>query len=208
MQAMIREGVAGVHFEDQLASVKKCGHLGGKVIVPTQEFIAKLVSARLAADVMGVDTLIIARTDAVAVEGFDRAIARAARYREAGADMLFIEAPREHAELGRIAALMGKTAPLMANMVEGGKTPLMPASELQELGFAFVIFPGAIVRVLAKAAEELYGALKTQGSTEAFRPRMFDFEALNRLIGTPEALARGKQYEGLEPAPVRKTEQR
>jgi 2-methylisocitrate lyase-like PEP mutase family enzyme len=83
----------------------------------------------------------------------------------------------------------------------------MPASELQELGFAFVIFPGAIVRVLAKAAEEFYGALKTQGSTETFRPRMFDFEALNRLIGTPEALTRGKNYEGLEPAPVRKTEQ-
>jgi len=83
----------------------------------------------------------------------------------------------------------------MANMVEGGKTPLMPASDLQALGFAFVIFPGAIVRALAKAAEEFYGSLKASGSTEPFRPRMFDFDALNRLIGTPDMLARGKRYE-------------
>jgi 2-methylisocitrate lyase-like PEP mutase family enzyme len=85
--------------------------------------------------------------------------------------------------------------PLMANMVEGGKTQLLPASDLQALGFAFVIFPGAIVRALAKAAEEFYGSLKAHGSTDPFRPRMFEFEALNRLIGTPEMLARGKQYE-------------
>ena len=83
----------------------------------------------------------------------------------------------------------------MANMVEGGKTPMLAASELETLGFAFVIFPGAIVRALAKAAEEFYGSLKAHGSTEPFRARMFDFDALNRLIGTPDMLARGKQYE-------------
>ena len=83
----------------------------------------------------------------------------------------------------------------MANMVEGGKTPLMPAADLQALGFAFVIFPGAIVRALAKAAEEFYASLKAHGSTEPFRQRMFDFDALNRLIGTPAMLARGKHYE-------------
>ena len=114
--------------------------------------------------------------------------------------MLFIEAPRERAELGRIGALMGKATPLMANMVEGGKTPVLPASELEALGFAFVIFPGAIVRALAKAAEEFYGSLKEHGSTEAFRARMFDFNALNELIGTPEMLERGKRYEAA-PAP-------
>jgi 2-methylisocitrate lyase-like PEP mutase family enzyme len=146
------------------------------------------------------DTLIIARTDAVAVEGFDRAIARAALYREAGADMLFIEAPRERAELGRIGALMGKATPLMANMVEGGKTPILSADELQKLGFALIIFPGAIVRALAKTAEEFYGSLNTNGTTAQFRARMFDFGELNDLIGTPEMLARGKQY-GTPPAP-------
>jgi 2-methylisocitrate lyase-like PEP mutase family enzyme len=108
--------------------------------------------------------------------------------------MLFIEAPRKRDELSRIGASMGSATPLMANMVEGGKTPLMASSELQDLGFAFVIFPGAIVRALAKAAEDFYGSLKAHGSTEPFRSRMFDFDALNRLIGTPEMLERGKRY--------------
>jgi len=90
---------------------------------------------------------------------------------------------------------MGKAAPLMANMVEGGKTPILSADELQKLGFAFVIFPGAIVRVLAKAAQEFYGSLRANGTTGPFRARMVDFDALNALIGTPEMLARGKQYE-------------
>ena len=87
----------------------------------------------------------------------------------------------------------------MANMVEGGKTPILPASELEALGFALVIFPGAIVRTLAKAAEDFYTSLKSHGSTDPFRARMFDFDALNRLIGTPEMLELGKRYAGDEP---------
>ncbi len=187
-----RAGAGAIQLEDQ-DFPKRCGHLDGKTLIAAPDMVGKIkaaVDSRHAGD-----TLIIARTDAVAVEGFERAIARAALYREAGADMLFIEAPRERAELGRIGALMGKAAPLMANMVEGGKTPVLPASELQALGFAFVIFPGAIVRALAKAAEDFYGVLKTHGTTEPFRARMFDFDALNDLIGTAEMLARGKQYE-------------
>jgi 2-methylisocitrate lyase-like PEP mutase family enzyme len=86
----------------------------------------------------------------------------------------------------------------MANMVEGGKTPILAASELQALGFSFVIFPGGIVRALAKAAEEFYGSLKANGSTDRFRSRMFDFDALNRLIGTPEMLELGKHYAALD----------
>jgi 2-methylisocitrate lyase-like PEP mutase family enzyme len=192
-----RAGANAIQIEDQ-DFPKRCGHLDDKALIPAQEMVGKIkaaVDSRAAAD-----TLIIARTDAVAVEGFERAITRAALYREAGADMLFIEAPRERAELGRIGALLGKTVPLMANMVEGGKTPVLPASELQALGFAFVIFPGAIVRALAKAAEEFYGSLKAHGNTDAFRARMFDFDALNDVIGTADLLARGKQYE-LSPAP-------
>ena len=88
----------------------------------------------------------------------------------------------------------------MVNMVEGGKTPVLPAAELEALGFALVIFPGAVVRTLAKAAEEFYGSLKAHGTTEPFRARMFDFDGLNRLIGTPEMLARGKRYEREFPA--------
>jgi 2-methylisocitrate lyase-like PEP mutase family enzyme len=192
-----RAGANAIQIEDQ-DFPKRCGHLDDKALIPAQEMVGKIkaaVDSRATAD-----TLIIARTDAVAVEGFERAIARAALYREAGADMLFIEAPRERSELGRIGALLGQTVPLMANMVEGGKTPVLPASELQALGFAFVIFPGAIVRALAKAAEEFYGSLKAHGSTDPFRPRMFDFDALNDVIGTADLLARGKQYES-SPAP-------
>jgi 2-methylisocitrate lyase-like PEP mutase family enzyme len=187
-----RAGANAIQLEDQ-DFPKRCGHLDDKTLIAVAEMAGKIkaaVDARASAD-----TLIIARTDAVAVEGFDRAIARAALYREAGADMLFIEAPRERAELGRIGALMGEATPLMANMVEGGKTPILSADELQKLGFAFVIFPGAIVRALAKAAQEFYGSLRSNGTTTPFRPRMFDFEALNDLIGTPEMLARGKQYD-------------
>jgi 2-methylisocitrate lyase-like PEP mutase family enzyme len=121
---------------------------------------------------------------------------RAAIFREAGADVLFIEAPRRREELSRIGARFGKSAPLLANMVEGGKTPILPASELETLGFALVIFPGGIVRALAKTAEEFYNLLNAHGTTEPFRPRMFDFETINRLIGTPDMLERGARYAG------------
>ena len=94
------------------------------------------------------ETLVIARTDAVAVEGFERAIERATRYREAGADMLFVEAPKARDELTRMVAAFGASLPLMANMVEGGKTPPLSAAELEAIGFALVIFPGGIVRAL------------------------------------------------------------
>ena len=187
-----RAGANAIQLEDQ-DFPKRCGHLDDKTLIPAPEMAGKIkaaVGSRASAD-----TLIIARTDAVAVEGFDRAIARAALYREVGADMLFIEAPRQRVELGRVSTLMGKSAPLMVNMVEGGKTPLLSADQLQQLGFAFVIFPGAIVRALAKAAEEFYGSLRSNGTTAPFRARMFDFDALNELVGTPEMLARGKQYE-------------
>ncbi|MDE1971779.1 MAG: isocitrate lyase/phosphoenolpyruvate mutase family protein [Hyphomicrobiales bacterium] len=187
-----RAGANAIQIEDQQFP-KRCGHLDDKTLISADEMAGKI---RAATDARAsTDTLIIARTDAVAVEGFDRAVARAALYRESGADVLFIEAPRERSELSRIGALRGKATPLMANMVEGGKTPILPANELQDIGFAIVIFPGAIVRVLAKAAEEFYGSLKSNGTTSAFRSRMFDFEALNDLIGTTQMLARGKQYE-------------
>jgi 2-methylisocitrate lyase-like PEP mutase family enzyme len=187
-----RAGANAIQLEDQ-DFPKRCGHLDEKRLIPAPEMAGKIkaaVDSRASAD-----TLIVARTDAIAVEGFDRAIARATLYREAGADMLFIEAPRERTELGRIGTLMGKATPLMANMVEGGKTPILSADELQKLGYAFVIFPGGIVRALAKTAQDFYGSLKSNGTTAPFRARMFDFDALNELIGTPEMLARGKRYE-------------
>ena len=197
-----RAGANAIQIEDQ-DFPKRCGHLDDKTLIPAGEMAGKI---KAAVDVRrSRDTLIIARTDAVAVEGFDRAVTRATLYREAGADMLFIEAPRERAELGRIGALMGKATPLMANMVEGGKTPMLSAQELQDLGFALVIFPGAIVRALARTAEDFYGSLKVHGTTEPFRGRMFDFNSLNSLIGTPEMLERGKRYEAAAAPRIKKT---
>jgi len=197
-----RVGANAIQIEDQ-DFPKRCGHLDDKTLVPAQEMAGKIkaaVDARTRRD-----TLIIARTDAVAGEGIDRAVARAEFYREAGADMLFIEAPRQRDQLGRIGARLGKSVPLMDNMVEGGKTPMLPASELEGLGFALVIFPGAVVRTLAKAAEDFYTSLKTHSSTDPFRGRMFDFDTLNRLIGTPEMLERGKRYAGTKAPPGRST---
>jgi 2-methylisocitrate lyase-like PEP mutase family enzyme len=204
-----RAGAGAIQIEDQ-DFPKRCGHLDDKALIPAEEMAGKIkaaVDARTSSA-----TLVIARTDAVAVEGFDRALARSELYREAGADVLFIEAPRQRDELTRINARLGKSAfksvPLMVNMVEGGKTPMLPAGELESLGFSLVIFPGAIVRTLAKAAEDFYGSLKSHNSTEPFRTRMFDFDALNRLIGTPEMLERGKRYAGTEPQPGRTSGQR
>jgi 2-methylisocitrate lyase-like PEP mutase family enzyme len=151
------------------------------------------------------ETLVIARTDAVAVEGFDRAIERALAYREAGADVLFVEAPKAREDLMRIVATLGTEVPLMANMVEGGKTPPLSGAELEEIGFALVIFPGGIVRAIAKTMQDYYASLATHGTTEPFRARMFDFHKLNGLIGTPELIARGAAYETPTPPATKVT---
>jgi 2-methylisocitrate lyase-like PEP mutase family enzyme len=192
VRAFERAGANAVQIEDQTFP-KRCGHLDDKSLISADEMAGKIKAAADARH--SADTLIIARTDAVAVEGFDRAIARAGQYREAGAEMLFVEAPKARDELEKITKALGDAVPLMANMVEGGKTPPMQAAELEKLGFALVIFPGGIVRALGKAAEEYYVSLATHGSTEPFRARMHDFDSLNAVIGTPEMLARGKQYE-------------
>jgi 2-methylisocitrate lyase-like PEP mutase family enzyme len=187
-----RMGANAIQLEDQTFP-KRCGHLDGKALIAADEMCGKLgaaVDARQSRE-----TLIIARTDAVAVEGFERAIERAARYRAAGADMLFVEAPKTRDELARITATLGEGGPLMANMVEGGKTPVLLASELEAIGFALAIFPGGIVRALAQTAAEFYASLAHHGTTEPFRNRMLDFEGINELVGTAEMLALGKRYD-------------
>jgi 2-methylisocitrate lyase-like PEP mutase family enzyme len=191
MRLFERAGARAIQLEDQ-AFPKRCGHLDDKTLIPPEEMIGKLKAALDAR--RSRETLVIARTDAVAVEGFDRAVARAVSYRDAGADILFIEAPKTRAELQRIAPVVSNV-PLMANMVEGGKTPPLNATELEAIGFSLVIFPGAIVRVLARAADEFYTALAAKGTSEPFQNRMYDFTALNEVIGTPEMIALGKQYE-------------
>jgi 2-methylisocitrate lyase-like PEP mutase family enzyme len=141
------------------------------------------------------ETLIIARTDAIAVEGFAAALDRAGRYAEAGADVLFVEAPRDLAQMREIVATLGARAPLMANMVEGGDTPISTGAALGEIGFRLVIFPGGIVRAIARTARDYYASLAANGSNKPFADRMFDFNGLNALIGTPEMLEAGSRYE-------------
>ena len=187
-----RAGATAIQLEDQ-DFPKRCGHLDGKALIAAAEMCAKI---RAAVDARhSRETLIVARTDAVAVEGFERAVERARLYSEAGADVLFVEAPRTKDDLIRVVSALGNRAPLLANMVEGGKTPTLPADELEALGFALVIFPGAIVRALGHMAREFYSSLATHGSNEPFRARMLDFAGINDLVGTSEMIELGKRYE-------------
>ena len=188
-----RAGANAIQIEDQVFP-KRCGHLDGKTLISAAEMVGKIEAATDARSSQ--DTLIVARTDAIAVEGFDRAVERAQLFHEAGADVLFIEAPRHRDELARIGARFSKSVPLLANMVEGGKTPVLPADELEALGFAIVIFAAGVVRAQAKTAEEFYASLRKHGSAQPFHARMFDFDGLNGLLGTPEMLERGLRYQG------------
>ncbi|MEQ9815156.1 MAG: isocitrate lyase/PEP mutase family protein [Azospirillaceae bacterium] len=194
-----RAGAAALQFEDQTYP-KRCGHLRDKSLIPAAEMAGKIaacVDARQSAD-----TLVIARTDAIAVEGFAAAIERAGRYLEAGADVLFVEAPTDRAQMQKVVQALGDRVPLMANMVEGGQTPLTTATDLEGLGYSLVIFPGGIVRAIARTARDYYASLKSAGSNVPFRERMFDFEALNLLLGTQEMLEVGERYaEGAQDRP-------
>jgi 2-methylisocitrate lyase-like PEP mutase family enzyme len=184
-------GASAIQLEDQ-AFPKRCGHLDEKALISGAQMAGKI---RAALDARRSEaTLVIARTDAIAVEDFERAIERAHSYKEAGADVLFVEAPKTRVELQRIPPVLADV-PLMANMVEGGKTPPLSAAELEALGFALVIFPGGIVRALARVATDYYNSLSEHGTTASFRDRMLDFDGLNELIGTPDMLALGKTYE-------------
>ena len=187
-----RSGAAAIQIEDQ-SFPKRCGHLDGKVLIKTDEMVGKVKAAVDARKTS--DTLIIARTDARAVEGLQEAIDRAHIYEEAGADILFIEAPRSVDELKVIRKSFHLNTPLLANMVEGGKTPVKTADDLKSLGFNIVIFPGGAVRAATFQLQEYYAGLLENGSNAEFSKRMHDFDSLNAVIGTPELLSIGKKYE-------------
>ena len=187
-----RAGAAAIQIEDQ-SFPKRCGHLDGKVLIKKDEMVGKVKAAVDSRKTS--DTLIIARTDARAVEGLQEAIDRAHAYHEAGADVLFIEAPRSVDELKRIRKSFDLNIPLLANMVEGGKTPVKTANDLKSLGFNIVIFPGGAVRAATFQLQEYYAGLLENGSNSEFSKRMHDFDSLNAVIGTPELLNIGKKYE-------------
>lgn len=192
VQVLERAGASAIQFEDQTLP-KRCGHLDGKTIVPVAEMAGKI---RAAVDARrNADTLVIARTDAVAVEGLEPALERAERYAEAGADVLFVEALRTRADMTTALERLSGRAPMLANMVEGGKTPVLPSAELQALGYSIAIFPGGTVRALSFALRGYLASLREQGTTMPWLPQMLSFDALNDVIGTPEMLALGKRYE-------------
>lgn len=191
VRAFERAGAAMIQLEDQ-SFPKRCGHLAGKSLLSVREMCGKLRAALDARH--DADTLILARTDAVAVEGLDAAIERADAYLACGVDALFIEAVVSAADMDRICGRFGARVPLLANMVEGGKTPIQSASELGDRGYRIVIYPGGTVRFLSRQLQRYFAGLKTDGSTRAFMEEMNDFDALNRLIGTPQLLEAGRRY--------------
>lgn len=187
-----REGANAIQLEDQ-AFPKRCGHLRGKTLISCEEMVGKLkaaVDARRSSE-----TLIIGRTDAIAVDGIDDAIERAVAYQEAGADIVFVEGFRSDEHVARIMQALGGKVPLMANMVEGGDTPIDPAQTLYEKGFSLVIFPGGLARALTFAMQGYFAALKQTGTTDSWRSQMLSFTELNDVLQTPAVLALGQRYE-------------
>ena len=186
-----RAGAAAIQIEDQ-SLPKRCGHLDGKTLVNAVEMNGKIKAALDARS--NNDTVIIARTDAIGVEGYELAMERAAGFVESGADILFIEAFQNVKQIAGAVERFGNQIPLLVNMVEGGKTPMLPAAELETMGFSVVIFPGGLVRAIAHTAEQYFSSLNEMGSTRDYQNKMFDFEELNELLGTDRILEAGKQY--------------
>jgi 2-methylisocitrate lyase-like PEP mutase family enzyme len=191
VRGLERAGAAMIQLEDQTFP-KRCGHLDGKSVVPVDEMCGKLRAALDARRDAG--TLILARTDAFAVEGLDSALDRAEAYLRCGADALFIEALRSPEQMDAACQRFASRVPLLANMVEGGQTPLQSAAELGARGFRLVIFPGGTARAVAHTLQAYYASLHAHGSSAPMREHMLDFDGLNALIGTPELLALGKLY--------------
>lgn len=188
-RAFERAGVAAFHLEDQTFP-KKCGHYDDKGIVPATEMVQKLKAVRDA--LHDDDFVVIARTDAIAVEGFAAAIDRASAYLEAGADVIFVEAPTTEAEIEAIAKRLPGWK--LINMFEGGKTPLLPAPRLEALGYHLVIIPSDTQRAAIKAMQRVLGAIAQDGSSAALRADMVTFKEREAVIGTADYLDRSKRH--------------
>ncbi|MFM9885469.1 MAG: oxaloacetate decarboxylase [Burkholderiales bacterium] len=188
VQGYERAGVAAIHIEDQVMP-KRCGHLMGKQLVPPEEMVAKIkaaIDARTDPDFM-----IIARTDAIAVEGFDAALERADRYREAGADILFVEAPNA-AQLPALAPRL--KAPLLYNMATSGKTPFLSKTQIEELGFKLVIYPNWVMLASIRAVSHVLQTLKESGSIASLAADLPTFREFFDLLGMNEVQAMESRY--------------
>jgi 2-methylisocitrate lyase-like PEP mutase family enzyme len=191
VRAYERVGLAGIQLEDQTFP-KRCGHLDGKEVIDTDEMVGKV---RAAVDARrDNDFVVVARTDAIATHGIEEALRRLRSYADAGADVLFADGPATLEHLALIPRALPR--PAMANIVEGGKTPLVPAAELERLGYRLVIFPNSLVRLLARTGASLLAALHASGTTEGSRNDMLSFDELNDLVGAPAILEAGRRYSG------------
>jgi 2-methylisocitrate lyase-like PEP mutase family enzyme len=188
-RAFERAGIAAFHLEDQTFP-KKCGHYDDKSLVAAAEMVQKLKAVRDA--LHDSDFVVIARTDAIAVEGFAAALDRAAAYLEAGADVSFVEAPTSETEIAEIAKRLPGWK--LINMFEGGKTPLLPASRLQALGYHLVIIPSDTQRAAIKAMQRVLATIARDGSAAAMRGDMASFAEREAMVDTAAYLARGKEY--------------
>lgn len=184
-----RLGVAALHLEDQ-SFPKRCGHYDDKALVPVAEMVQKLRAAREA--LADPDFVLIARTDAIAVEGLDAALARAAAYREAGADVAFVEAPESLEQIEAIARRL--PGPKLINMFQGGRTPLVPAARLAELGYRIVIIPSDLQRAAIFAMQQVLAAIRRDGHGAALADRMVSFAERERVVDTAGYLALDRRY--------------
>ena len=184
-----RAGVAGFHLEDQTFP-KKCGHYDDKAVVPIGDMVQKLRAAREA--LADPDLVLIARTDALAVEGMDAALERADAYARAGADVIFVEAPTSEAEVELIARRV--KAPKLINMFQGGKTPLVPLATLRELGYRIVIIPSDLQRAAIRAMEDTLSAIARDGNSAAVAGRMASFTERESAVDTAAWLTLDRRY--------------
>ncbi len=183
-------GIAAIQMEDQVIP-KRCGHMEGKQVVPKAEMVSKLKAAIYARK--SADFVIIARTDARAVNGFDDALERAQAYAEAGADVIFVEAPQSVEEMKAIAKIIKK--PLMANMVEDGKTPFLTGQQLEDMGYKIAHYPDSTIFTVTKALQDMLAVFKQADTTLPCIERMLTFPKFNELVGVTKARNLEKTFE-------------
>ena len=188
VKQFVRAGVAAIHLEDQTFP-KKCGHYDDKSVVSTHEFTQKLKAVR---DVCGDDLVLIARTDGLAVEGFEPTIERCHAYAEAGADVIFFEAPQSVEQIERIARLL--PYPKLLNMFYGGKTPMVPLPTLKEWGYRLVIVPSDLQRAAIFAMQQALDAIARNGDSMEMADRLVSFADRERIIGTEKYNELNERY--------------
>jgi carboxyvinyl-carboxyphosphonate phosphorylmutase len=193
VQLYEQAGVAGIQLEDQVMP-KKCGHMSGKLLIGADEMAGKLRAAVEAR--RDPDLLIIARTDAVAVTGVDDAIARARSFAEAGADLLFVEAPTSEEDIARVAEELRDVAPLVFNWAEGGRTPPLSLERIAELGFSLVIYPIGTLLAATAGMRALLSTLQADGTPTAALPGLPTFDEFTDLIGLPEVQRLERRFSG------------